>query len=183
MSGVLLVLTGLVPLWLAGRDLGIRWDPDAVHVVATVDRVERYCDKGGCSWDSFGHYVVAGKPESGVMVATGRATPARGPQPIIVDPHRPADVVNADESPAGMIAGGVTALLIGVAFLWIWSRPVIANRRARPLPAAPQESSAAQWQRLGQARLASRGPQDALTTPVLAPQDRRDAEESRREAH
>lgn len=131
LSGVCLVVVAPYALQHGWHDLRIHRDPDAVRVVAVVDRVVEQCGRGGCRWWSYGHYVIEGQAQEEVAVATERRSPARGPQTVLVDPEDPREVVNVDESPAPVIAIGVAALTIGTLFLALWARPLL-RRNAVP---------------------------------------------------
>lgn len=131
-SGVMLVLGGSYAFSVGWHDFRIHHDPDAVRVVAVVDGEARSCGRGGCRWTSYGHYVVRGQAQEGVEVASGRRQPARGPQTILVNPARPADAVNVDESPRAELVLGVGAVAVGGLFLGLWSRPLLRTTRRRP---------------------------------------------------
>ena len=135
-SGTMLVVAGPWVFMLGWHDVLIRHDPAAVRVVATVDRVERSCGRGGCRWSSYGHFMVAGHSEEGVAVASGRKKPTRDSQTILVNPARPADVVNVDESPSHFLALGIAALVIGGLFLVLWVKPMLRERKRQDTPSS-----------------------------------------------
>jgi hypothetical protein len=67
-------------------------------VTATVDRVKKSCDKGSCSWFSYGHYTVAGAVESDVIVVPSSSVPTYGQHALRVVPSRPRIVYPVDDN-------------------------------------------------------------------------------------